>query len=61
VKRGQLIRELAEHGCVLKRHGKKHDLYFNARTGKSTPIPRHSEIKNTLATVIKRQLGIEKD
>jgi mRNA interferase HicA len=57
VKRRDLIRELAEEGCYLRRHGKKHDIYINPRTGKKAPIPRHPEIKESLCKLIRRQLG----
>lgn len=58
MKRGEFIRELTHSGCVLKRHGNRHDIYFNPRNGKVAPVPRHTEIKNTLAQQIKKQLGI---
>lgn len=48
MKRGQFVRELVAEGCYLKRHGSKHDIYVNSRTGKQAPIPRHPEIKETL-------------
>jgi len=57
--RRDFIRELAQKGCVLERHGKKHDLYLNTRTGKKSPVPRHNEIKNSLCQLIRKQLGIE--
>jgi hypothetical protein len=58
LKRGEFLRELAERGCRLERHGKKHDLYVNPRTGRRAPIPRHHEIKNSLCRLIRKQLGI---
>jgi predicted RNA binding protein YcfA (HicA-like mRNA interferase family) len=61
VKRGDLIRELAKHGCALSRHGGRHDVYWDPRSGKKAPVPRHSEIDNTLVKEIKKQLGIERD
>jgi mRNA interferase HicA len=42
----------------MLRRGKKHDIYINPTTGKKAPIPRHTEIKNTLVELIKKQLGI---
>ena len=53
-----LLRELTNAGCVLKRHGGGHDLWLNPRNGRKAPVPRHGEIKNPLAEVIRRQLGI---
>jgi predicted RNA binding protein YcfA (HicA-like mRNA interferase family) len=49
MKRGDLIRELEKMGCVLIRHGAKHDWYQNPRTKVSQPVPRHKEIKGHLA------------
>lgn len=58
MKRGELIRQLVDIGCYLKRHGGKHDIYANPINGKTTPIPRHNEIKESLVLLIKKQLGI---
>jgi hypothetical protein len=58
VKRSAFERELRREGCVLHRHGKKHDLYLNPANGRKAPVPRHSEIKNTLCELIRRQLGL---
>jgi mRNA interferase HicA len=58
MKRGDLLRELAEQGCQLKRNGGRHDIWFNPANGKSAPVPRHTEIPNTLCTLIKKQLGL---
>jgi mRNA interferase HicA len=58
VKRGAFLRELRDAGCVLKRHGKRHDLYTNPQNGRNAPVPRHTEIANTLCGVIRKQLGL---
>ncbi|MBW2195235.1 MAG: type II toxin-antitoxin system HicA family toxin [Deltaproteobacteria bacterium] len=60
MKRRDFIRELTKAGCFLYRHGSKHDLYMNPATGKKAPIPRHQELKNTLCTLIRNQLGLLK-
>ncbi len=49
MKRRDLIRELEKMGCVLIRHGAKHDWYQNPNTKVSQPVPRHREIKDALA------------
>ena len=49
MKRIDLIKRLEKEGCVLLRHGKRHDWYYNAATHVSQPIPRHTEVKETLA------------
>lgn len=57
MKRLDLIRALEATGCVLVRHGGKHDWYRNPATGVSQPVPRHREIKEPLARRIIRMLG----
>lgn len=47
---------LEEAGCVLLRHGGKHDIYHNPRSGRSEPVPRHREINEMLARRIIRNL-----
>ena len=59
MKRMDLIRAVEELGCVLIRHGGKHDWCQNPATGVSQPIPRHREIKENLAKSIVRRLAAE--
>lgn len=59
MKRRELIRELENAGCYLKRHGGNHDIYANPKNGKTAPVPRHSEIKDSLCELIRRQLGLK--
>jgi mRNA interferase HicA len=59
MKRSELIRQLTDAGCVLHRHGSRHDLYFNPANGKKQPVPRHSEVDDTLAKHIKKNLGVK--
>ncbi len=58
MKRREFIRELMAAGCVPKRPGKKHDIYTNPKTGRQAPVPRHTEIKETLCELIRKQLDI---
>jgi predicted RNA binding protein YcfA (HicA-like mRNA interferase family) len=58
MKRIDLIRHLERNDCQLQREGKKHSLYINRRTQKSTAVPRHSEIPQGTARAICRALGI---
>jgi mRNA interferase HicA len=60
VKRSEFIQQLVKGGCVLYRHGSRHDIYANPSTGQKQPVPRHSEIDNGLANHIKKYLGLEK-
>ncbi|HHT9118370.1 MAG TPA: type II toxin-antitoxin system HicA family toxin [Candidatus Hypogeohydataceae bacterium YC38] len=59
MKRRELIRELEDAGCYLNRHGRRHDIYINPKTGRKAPIPRHREIRESLCELIKKQLGIK--
>ncbi len=56
MKRRDVIRELKKMGCVLIRHGGRHDWYQNPTTRVSQPVPRHREIKDSLAKHILKML-----
>ncbi|MDZ7698866.1 MAG: type II toxin-antitoxin system HicA family toxin [Deltaproteobacteria bacterium] len=58
MKRSELIRLLTGAGCVLLRHGSRHDIYVNPANGKKQPVPRHREVDEDLAKHIKKHLGI---
>ncbi|MDD3819582.1 MAG: type II toxin-antitoxin system HicA family toxin [Actinomycetota bacterium] len=60
MKRSELLKQLKKEGCVLLRNGSRHDIYINPKTGQKQPVPRHSEIDNTLVKHIKNYLGIDK-
>jgi len=57
VKRATLIKQLKSMGCILLRHGGKHDWYQNEKTKVSQPIPRHNEIAESLAKHIVKMLA----
>jgi hypothetical protein len=61
MKRVDLIKTLGKMGCVLVRHGAKHDWYSNSNTGVSQPVPRHREIGEHLAKRIIRMLSDSSD
>ncbi len=56
MKRRDLVSELERGGCVLLRHGAKHDIYHQPASGKSEPVPRHREINELLAKKILKSL-----
>lgn len=56
MKRKDLIKKLSSAGCILLRHGSRHDLYINPKTGKKQPVPRHNEIDEILAKHILKVL-----
>ncbi|MBC8128219.1 MAG: type II toxin-antitoxin system HicA family toxin [Gloeobacteraceae cyanobacterium ES-bin-144] len=57
MKHRDLVNLLSDAGCELLRHGAKHDIYHNPRTGKSQPVPRHKEINELLAKKILKDLS----
>lgn len=57
MKRRDLIKRLEDMGCVLSRHGSKHDWYTNQLTKQSQPVPRHKEINENLAKSIIKKLS----
>ena len=59
MKRVDLIKAIEGAGCVLVRHGGRHDWYRNPVTGVSQPVPRHREVKEPLARRIIRLLTEE--
>lgn len=60
MKRRDLIAKLEAMGCILVRHGGKHDWYTNYETKMSQPVPRHNEIDEHLAKSIIKKLSDEK-
>ena len=56
MKRLDLIRALEQAGCVLARHGGRHDWYRNPVTGVAQAVPRHREVNDHLARRIIQQL-----
>ncbi|MCX6581036.1 MAG: type II toxin-antitoxin system HicA family toxin [Candidatus Aminicenantes bacterium] len=56
MKRKDLIKQIEMRGCILIRHGGKHDWYQNPGTKISQPVPRHNEIKEYLARHILKML-----
>lgn len=61
MKRFDLVQRLVEMGCALLRHGRKHDIYHNPRTGQTEPVPRHREINEILAKRIIRRLSSDEE
>jgi len=57
MKKKELIKKITAVGCVLMRHGNRHDLYRNPKTSKKQPVPRHVEIDEDLAKHIIKELS----
>ena len=56
MKRVDLLQALETMGCVMIRHGGRHDWYQNPKTKVSQPVPRHREIQDSLAKHIIKML-----
>jgi mRNA interferase HicA len=54
VKKRDLERHLAAHGCQLEREATKHELWQNSETGARSTVPRHRENKMPTARGICR-------
>lgn len=61
MKRAELIRRIEKAGCLLIRHGSRHDWYQHPGTKKAQPIPRHAEINERLARHILKYLDVLAD
>jgi predicted RNA binding protein YcfA (HicA-like mRNA interferase family) len=60
MKRAELLRHLAAHGCQLFREGGRHSIYWNPANRKTTAVPRHNEIVEPTAARICKDLGVPK-
>lgn len=49
---------LKEHECLLLREGKRHSVFRHLKTGRTSTVPRHSEVDDLLAKKICKDLGI---
>jgi len=58
VKRRALIRHLIRHGCEELREGAKHTVWWNPTNRQTSTVPRHTEIFDSLARKICKDLGI---
>ena len=52
MKRKLLLKKIHKQGAVFIRHGRKHDIYENPKTGAIEQIPRHTDIEENLAKKI---------
>ena len=56
-----MVRYIKSKGGKFKKHGKRHDTYYNPETGDETQIPRHlkEELKKGTAERILKDLGFK--
>lgn len=55
VKRNQLIKHLENNNVFFHRHGSKHDIYRNLKSGKKTTVPRHPTLDVKLCELMCKQ------
>ena len=62
MKTNQLVLELIAAGCVVRRHGKRHDMWMNPLTGGIAMVPRHGSTEISIGTErdIRKRLGVAK-
>lgn len=58
MKRRNLLRHLAGHGCALLREGGNHTVYVNRTAKKVSTIPRHNDINENLVRKICKDLHV---
>jgi mRNA interferase HicA len=58
MKRRDLVRHLEAHGCQLLREGANHSVYVNRAAHKTSTVPRHREINDSLADKICKDLDV---
>jgi predicted RNA binding protein YcfA (HicA-like mRNA interferase family) len=58
MKRRDLLKHLHANGCELLREGGRHSVYWNPRNRKTSAVPRHNEIRNSLAKRICKDLEV---
>lgn len=59
MKRRDLVKHILKNGCIFVREGAKHSVFFNPLMKRTSTVPRHKEIHNSLAKKICQDLGIE--
>lgn len=58
MKRRRFVKHLIESGCYLVREGRRHSVFCNPESNKTSSVPRHSELSDKLADKICKDLGI---
>ena len=58
MKRTAFLRYLRKHGCEHLREGARHSWWWHPSLNQRSAVPRHTEIDDTLARKICKDLGI---
>ena len=61
MKVSELVRLLKKNKCHILRHGSRHDIWINPKTGGTTQVPRHpgKELPTGTANRIQEDLGLK--
>ena len=57
--RRKFLQYLKENHCLLFREGKRHSVFYNHKTNRTSTVPRHNEIDDFLVNKICKDLGID--
>ncbi|MEI8327808.1 MAG: type II toxin-antitoxin system HicA family toxin [Candidatus Taylorbacteria bacterium] len=60
MRRNDLVRHIERYNCRLIREGARHSIFRNTISGRTSTVPRHTEIDDFLAKKICKDLGIPK-
>jgi len=58
MKRGEFLKHLRAHGCIMLREGANHTIYLNPANQKQSTVGRHQELSNLLCKKVCKQLEI---
>jgi len=58
MKQADLIKHLRKYGCIFVREGSSHSVWYNSITGRTSTIPRHTEINTYTGKKICKDLGV---
>lgn len=61
MKISELKKLLKENGCYIKRQGKRHEIWYSPKTGKSFEVGRHptEEVKTGTLNKIMKDAGLK--
>jgi len=61
MKVSEFVRKLTKQGIRLKRHGARHDIYYNPKNGREAQLPRHAskELATGTQNAILTDLGLK--
>jgi predicted RNA binding protein YcfA (HicA-like mRNA interferase family) len=61
MKVSEFIRQIKKQGIMFKKHGSRHDVYYNPKTGQETQVPRHQskELATGTRNAILEDLGLK--